>query len=217
MKAHAWEVTPTEARAIQEKLAGRVRLEDDFGTIHAVAGIDVGFMDRGKTARAAAVLLTFPGLEVIESAVAHEPTRFPYVPGLLSFRECPVALAALEKLDQVPDLLVCDGQGIAHPRRLGVACHLGLLTGIPAVGAAKSRLIGTFETPGSKRGDRTPLLDGEERIGTVLRTRANVKPLFVSPGHRVSMETAADLVLACAPRFRLPETTRQADRLASRR
>jgi deoxyribonuclease V len=141
--------------------------------------------------------------------------RFPYVPGYLSFREIPVVLAALARLRQQPDLILCDGQGIAHPRRVGIASHLGVLTGTPTIGVAKSRLIGEHEEPRAVRGVWSALRDGEELIGAVLRTRVGTKPLYVSIGHRVSLETAIEFVLACTTRYRLPETTRAAHRLAS--
>lgn len=214
---HPWDVSTREARAIQEGLAGHVVVADDFSAPRTVAGVDVGFQDGGKTTRAAVVLLRFPSLDPVASALVRRPTSFPYVPGLLSFRECPAVLEALDKLQALPDMLLCDGQGIAHPRRLGIASHLGVLTGIPSIGVAKSRLTGTYREPGPNKGDRTPLMDGQEQIGLVLRTRTNVKPLFVSPGHRVGIDAAAELVLACTTRYRLPETTRRADRLASDR
>ncbi len=154
-------------------------------------------------------------LEIVEEATAVGPARFPYVPGLLSFREIPLVLDALEGLAARPDLILCDGQGYAHPRRFGLACHLGVLLDLPTIGVAKSRFIGTHEEPGIERGEWTPLLDGAERIGAVLRTRRAVSPLYISCGHRVSLERAIELVLACTTRYRLPETTRAAHRLAS--
>jgi deoxyribonuclease V len=178
-----------------------------------VAGVDVGF--RNGLTRAAIAVLSHPELELVETAVAHRPTEFPYVPGLLSFREAPAVLDALNKLGTGPDLLLCDGQGIAHPRRFGIACHLGILTGIPSIGVAKSRLIGSHDDPGDTRGDWSPLMDKGEIIGAVLRTRPRVKPLYVSIGHRVGLETAIAWVMACCTRYRLPETTRSAHRLAS--
>lgn len=216
-KKHPWKVSPREARAIQESLRNKVITRDDSGKIRTVAGVDVGFEDWGRTSRAAAALLSFPELELIEHSLIRQPTNFPYVPGLLSFREIPAVMAALEKLDQTPDLIICDGHGIAHPRRFGLACHLGVLTNLPTIGAAKSRFIGEFEEPGFEKGDQSYLLDDDEVIGAVLRTRAHVKPLFVSPGHRVSLPTAVNLVLKCCPKYRLPETTRWADHLASTR
>ena len=161
------------------------------------------------------MLLDFPSLELRGHAVVEGEIRFPYVPGLLSFRECPLAMASLRKLPERPDLLLCDGQGLAHPRRFGIACHLGVLLDIPAIGAAKSRLTGTHDEPDAERGSQTPLFDGEEVIGSVLRTRTNVRPIYVSTGHRIGLATAAAITLQCSPRFRIPEPTRQAHKLAS--
>jgi deoxyribonuclease V len=214
---HSWDLKPAAARSLQDELARQVVLEDRHGEVRAVAGVDAGFEDSGRVTRAAVVVLSWPGLEVMGQALARRPTTFPYVPGLLSFRELPAVLAAFEQLETHPDLVLCDGQGIAHPRRFGIACHLGVLLDIPTVGVGKSRLTGSFEEPGPRKGDRSPLLDDDETIGVVLRTRDRVRPLFVSPGHRVSLATAADWVLRCTTRYRLPEPIRAADRLASRR
>jgi len=189
--------------------------EDRLGDVRRVAGIDVGFEQDGATSRAAFAVLEFPELRLVESAVARLPTGFPYVPGLLSFREIPAVLEALGRLSERPDLLLCDGQGYAHPRRFGLACHLGVLTGLPSIGVAKSRLIGTHGALPEEKGAWVPLLDGDEAVGAVLRTRDGVAPLYVSIGHRVSLPTAIRWVLACTTRYRLPETTRQAHRLAS--
>lgn len=177
--------------------------------------MDAGFENQGHITRAAVVVLDWPGLRLVDQSLARRPTSFPYVPGLLSFRELPAVLEAFEGLKTRPDLAFCDGQGIAHPLRLGIASHLGVLLDLPTIGVGKSRLIGRYEVPGSLMGDRSPLLDGDERIGTVLRTRDGIKPLFVSPGHRVSIETATELVLQACVRFKLPEPVRLADQLAS--
>lgn len=214
---HDWDVSAAEAVAIQRRLREQIRLAPLRGEIRLIAGVDTGFIDRGVTARAVIALYRYPRLELVEHAVALEPVRFPYVPGLLSFREIPAVLKAMQGLRQRPDLLLCDGQGIAHPRRLGIATHLGLYTGIPSIGVGKSRLTGHYQEPGSEKGSQSPLLDGEERIGTVLRSRTGVRPLFVSPGHLVSHEDAVDWVLRCLTRYRLPEPIRMADRLASSR
>ena len=213
--SHPWDVTPAQARAIQLQGRGRVIAEDRLGDVRRVAGIDVGFEQDGAISRAAVAVLDFPELRLVESAVARLPTSFPYVPGLLSFREIPAVLEALGRLSERPDLLLCDGQGYAHPRRFGLACHLGVLTGLPSIGVAKSRLIGTHDALPEQKGAWVPLLDGDETIGAVLRTRTAVAPLYVSIGHRVSLPTAIRWVLACTTRYRLPETTRQAHRLAS--
>jgi deoxyribonuclease V len=212
---HPWDVSPKEAIAIQESLMDRLILRDDFGEIKTVAGVDVGFESDNTITRAAIAVLDFQTLELVESSIAKRPTSFPYVPGLLSFREIPAVLEAMLELNAVPDLLLCDGQGIAHPRRFGIAAHLGLLTDIPAIGVAKSRLIGTHPEVPSKKGSVVPLMDKNEQIGVVLRTRGNVKPLYISPGHRVSITTAHRLVMECVTRYRLPETTRRAHKLAS--
>jgi deoxyribonuclease V len=212
---HAWDVSPKEAVQIQKALMGKLKLKDDFGEIKTVAGVDVGFEKNNTITRAAIVVLDFKTLKVIETAIAHHPTTFPYVPGLLSFREVPCVLEAILKLNAQPDLLLCDGQGIAHPRHFGIAAHLGLLLGIPSIGVAKSRLTGTHPEVPSKKGSFVPLMDKDEQIGVVLRTRANVKPLYISPGHRVSMNSAHKLVMQCVTKYRLPETTRWAHRLAS--
>lgn len=212
---HSWDLTPKEAMAVQAELAAQVVREDELGTVKRVAGADAGFEDGGRTTRAAVAVLRFPGLEEEESAVVREPTRFPYVPGLLSFREAPALLEALGRISTAPDLILCDGQGIAHPRRLGIASHIGLITGIPAIGVAKTRLTGRHEAVPDVRGAWVPLMDRGEMIGAVLRTRQGVKPLYVSIGHKLSLESAIRWVMACLTRYRLPETTRRAHRLAS--
>ena len=212
---HDWDVTPKEAAAIQERLRQAVIAEDDFGPVKSVAGIDIGFTENNTVTRAAVVVLSFPNLQPVDQAIIHRPTEFPYVPGLLSFREAPAALEALDQLSVQPDLLLCDGQGRAHPRRFGLACHIGLLADIPAIGVAKSRLVGEHERVGEERGSQTPLIHDGEQIGVVLRTRTAVRPLYISGGHRVALETAVEFVLRCAPKYRLPETTRLAHKLAS--
>lgn len=217
MKSHAWNLSPSEAIALQRQLAAQVITEDRLGQVNRVAGIDVGFEEQGKITRAAVVVLRFDDLSPVEQVVARQPTRLPYIPGLLSFRECPTMLAALEKLTVLPDLLLCDGQGIAHPRRFGIACHLGVLADLPSIGVGKSRLVGKYKPVPDTRGSWVPLVDKNETVGAVLRTRAGVRPVFISPGHRISLPTAIDYVMACTTRYRLPETTRFADKLASRK
>lgn len=214
---HSWQVAPQEAITIQEGLRHQVVREDRFGPIHTVAGVDVGFEADGAIARAAVVVLRFPELEPLDTCVVRQPTAFPYIPGLLSFREAPVVLEALERLHSLPDLLICDGQGLAHPRRFGIACHLGLWSDIPSIGAAKSRLIGQHEPVGEARGDWQPLWDGGEIIGAALRTRPGARPLYISIGHRISLESAIRFILSCTHGYRLPEPTRQAHHLASLR
>ena len=210
-----WPTDVASARSVQTDGAARVVRSDDLGPVRHIAGVDVGFEDKGKITRAAIVLLSFPGLQPCAQALSRSATRFPYIPAYLSFREVPAILAALQQLAIPPDLLLCDGQGLAHPRRFGLACHLGVLTGLPSIGVAKSRLIGSHAKVPDTKGSWVPLYDGDEIIGAVLRTRDCVSPVYVSIGHRVSLLTAIDYVLRCTTRFRLPETTRQAHRLAS--
>lgn len=207
--------SPAAAVTLQNQLRRQVITEDVLGAIHRVAGLDVGFLEQGTVTRAAVAVLGYPDLTLLETARALRPTRFPYIPGLLSFRELPALVDALNALSRRPDLLLCDGQGIAHPRRLGIASHLGVVTDIPAIGVAKTRLCGTHGPVPEARGAWTPLRDGQDLIGAVLRTRVGAKPLFISPGHRISLNTAIHYVMACCTRYRLPETTRQAHRLAS--
>ncbi|RTR02878.1 deoxyribonuclease V [Halomonas nitroreducens] len=223
---HDWELAPAEAIALQRRLAGRVERVDRLDPVRHVAGVDIGFEQGGEITRAAVVVLAWPpaaegDFVVVEQAVHREPTRMPYIPGLLSFREVPAALAAFDTLTIRPELVMVDGQGIAHPRRLGVASHLGLWLDRPTIGVAKSRLVGRHGEPGTERGDWAPLHDdgpgGEEVIGAVLRSRQGVKPVFVSPGHRLCLETSVGWVVACLGKTKLPEPTRLADRLASRR
>ncbi|MEM7330837.1 MAG: deoxyribonuclease V [Chloroflexota bacterium] len=200
---------------VQDTLRYQISRYDQFDTVKTVAGVDVGFEDDGKITRAAVVVLDFPSLMVRETAVSHLPTSMPYIPGLLSFREIPAVLDALSSLKITPDLLLCDGQGIAHPRRLGLAAHLGLLADIPSIGVAKTRFIGKHGDLEEEKGAIQPLMDKGEQIGVVLRSRTGVKPLYISVGHRISLDTAVDYVLRCTPKYRLPETTRQAHKLAS--
>jgi deoxyribonuclease V len=213
-----WDGSVAAARILQVALAERVRLVDDFPPPLVLGGVDVGFEEGGRITRAAAVLLDAETLLPTAQSIARVPTSMPYVPGLLSFRELPALLRALEQLPRLPDLLFCDGHGIAHPRRLGIAAHLGVVTDLPTIGVAKKILTGSHGELGPLRGDRTELLDkAGEIIGYVLRSKQGVRPLIVSPGHRVSMTSAVELVMACTTRYRLPEPTRLADRLASRR
>ncbi len=212
---HAWDLTPGDAIALQQKLRHRVVTEDRFGRIRHVAGVDVGFEHNGAVTRAAIAVLAFPALLPVDQASARLPTRFPYVPGLLSFREIPAILAALKKLRIKPDLLLVDGQGIAHPRRFGIASHLGLYAGIPSIGVAKTRLTGEHGKVPQARGGWAPLVHAGVTIGAVLRSRAGVKPIYVSCGHRVSLASAISFTMACVTRYRLPETTRCAHGLAS--
>lgn len=214
-----WDGSVTQARALQATLAAQVLVKDGFASpLRTVAGLDVGFEDEGAVTRAAAVLLDADTLQVLDTQVARIPTNMPYVPGLLSFRELPALLLAFDRLGARPDLVFLDGQGIAHPRRLGIACHFGVATGLPSIGVAKKILTGTAGTQlHDMRGAFVPLRDGREQIGWLLRSKLRCNPLVVSPGHRVAMGSAAELVMRFVTTYRLPEPTRLADRLASRR
>ena len=214
---NSWPTDTAGAISIQNHLRSQVVTTNQFESITTVAGVDAGFEQEGTITRAAVVVLQLPELTLLEQAIAYRPTTFPYVPSLLSFREMPTVLDAMSQLTLEPDLILCDGAGIAHPRRLGIASHLGVLIDKPTIGVAKSRLLGTYGELADDKGAWAPLMDKGERIGAVLRSRAGIKPLFVSAGHRISLETAIDYVLQCTPKYRLPETTRLADRLASNR
>lgn len=207
---HSWDLTTAEARDLQVRLAARLQTKSKLPPLDTVAGADVSYDLRGKWLYAAVVVLRAGTWEVIERSGIVAEARFPYVPGLLSFREAPPVIEAYKKLSVRPDVLICDGQGIAHPRRLGLASHLGLWLGIPTIGCAKSRLCGEYPEPGPDRGDWSPLTDHGEVIGAVLRTRTNVKPLFVSPGHLCDLDSAIATVLAAATKYRQPITTRLA-------
>lgn len=209
---HPWDLDPSAAIALQQELAAKVVRKTAFGAVTTVAGVDASYRD--GIARAAVVVFSFPRLDIVEYVTAERPVESPYVPGLLSFREAPVILDALEKLSLAPDLLIFDGHGIAHPHRLGIASHVGLLVDKPSIGCAKRRLVGQYDEPARERGSYTYLQDGEETIGAVVRTRTGVKPVFVSTGHRISLDAAIDVVLVCGRGYRLPEPTRWADRIA---
>ncbi|MEA5571881.1 deoxyribonuclease V [Calothrix sp. UHCC 0171] len=215
---HEWSPSIEDAIAIQEQLNQEVITEDKLKhEIEYVAGVDMGFAEAGKVSRAAVAVLSYSDLKLQETSIAYRPTTFPYIPGFLSFREIPPVLDALEKLTITPDIILCDGQGIAHPKRFGIACHLGVLLDIPTIGVAKSRLVGKHEPLSEAKGSWQPLIYRGETVGAVLRTRSGVKPVYVSPGHRISLQTAIACVLHCTPKYRLPETTRIADKLASAR
>ncbi len=205
-----------EARRLQEQLRSRVVTSDALGPVRTVAGVDVSYDRHSPVLFAAVVVLDAETGELLETASAQGRARFPYVPGYLSFRELPPLLEAFERLTLRPDLVICDGQGRAHPRRFGIACHLGVLLDVPSIGCAKSRLLGHGQEPGQRRGCHARLFDGAEVIGEVVRTRTGVAPVFVSVGHRVSLETARRWVLRFAVRTRLPETTRLAHREVNR-
>lgn len=212
---HRWDVSPDEAIAIQRRLSAAIALAErvepiTLDQIHTVAGVDASYREIG---RAAIAVFSFPDLTLIEQVTATREVTFPYIPGLLSFREGPVVLAAFERLRIQPDLLLFDGQGYAHPRRLGLARHLGAYLGRPSIGCAKSRLIGAYEEPEPEPGAWSPLMAGGEEIGRVVRTKARTRPLFVSVGYRITLPLAVETVLRCTHGYRLPEPTRIADRL----
>lgn len=218
--AHAlqWHGDTAAARALQQQLAERVQLTPDLTTPRLIAGVDVGFEDGGQTTRAVAVLMDFATLTPITHVLVRQPTIMPYIPGLLSFRELPALVAALQQLPERPDVIMADGQGIAHPRRLGIAAHLGVVLDCPAFGVAKTILTGQHSELANEKGAHVPLLSREgDTLGAVLRSRTGVKPLIISPGHRVTADQALAWTQACLTRYRLPEPTRWADRIASMR
>lgn len=212
---HAWQLTPQAAVLVQRQLASRVIHVPPQKPLRFVAGLDAAFTVDGTQCIAGVVLWDREDQTVIEQYTAFRKLTFPYVPGLLSFREAPALLAALRKLQKTPDALMCDGQGIAYPRRFGIASHLGIICGLPAIGCAKSRLTGEHKQPGLARGSRASLMDKGEQIGEVLRTRTGVRPLYIGIGHRIDLTTAQEVVLDCSLRYRLPEPTRLADRLVA--
>ncbi len=212
---HRWSVSPKQAVAIQNNLAHKVRQVVPTRDIRFIVGTDLAFSPDATQCIAAAVCWDSHNQTVVEQQIAVRKLTFPYVPGLLSFRECPTILAALRKLKHQPDAIMCDGHGLAHPRRFGIACHVGIITELPTIGCGKSRLTGTHDQPGQEKGSTTPLLDKGETIGRLLRTRTRVKPVFVSVGHLIDLNTAVELTLKCATQYRLPEPTRLADRLVA--
>ncbi len=213
-RRHAWALTPPQAIALQRQLAAELVTDRpiDLAAVRLVAGVDVSV--KAGLSRAAVVVLTFPGLEVVETVTAALPTPFPYIPGLLSFREGPALEVAFERLQRTPDVFIFDGMGTAHPRRIGIASHLGLWLNRPTVGCGKTWLFGQHAPPGPARGAWSPLVDAGQVIGAALRTRTGVKPVYVSPGHLADLPTAIELTLRCAPRYRLPEPIRRAHQAA---
>jgi deoxyribonuclease V len=210
-----WPTTVAEAVALQERLRHRVSAVDSRpGPVRTVAGVDVAYDRASSRIAAAVVVLDYTTLEVVQTSTALSTATFPYEPGLFAFRELPAVVEALRGLSVDPDLLVCDGHGLAHPRRFGLACHLGVLTGIPTFGVAKTVFIGEFAPPATRRGSWSPLIVDTDVVGAALRTRSGVKPVFVSVGHRISLDTAREHTLTLCTQYRLPETTRQADRLS---
>ena len=214
---HTWNVDYRKARSLQERLTSLLVLHDRLpGKIRTIAGTDISYTKRSGLLFAAAVVLDYPSMTVIEEASAVEEVHFPYIPGLLSFREGPPLIAAFEKLKRRPDVVMLDGQGIAHPRGLGLASHMGLFLDIPTIGCAKTRLVGLFDEPPLEAGSMSELLYEGMVVGVALRTKRNVKPVFVSQGHKVGLATAVSLVLSSARGYRIPEPTRQAHMAVNR-
>ena len=213
---HRWDISPKKAVKLQRALAQLVIREDHVRKVKKIAGVDVSCMPDDDTLYAGAVVIDMEKWCIVEAAYDIQKTSFPYIPGLLSFREAPAILGALRKLKATPDVVIVDGQGLAHPRRFGLASHLGVVLDRPTIGCGKSRLVGTYEEPGKKSGAMSNLMDGNEIIGKVLRTRDGVKCVYVSVGHQVTLSAAERLVLACCTRYRLPEPTRLADQLVGR-
>lgn len=213
---HRWDLSVPEAVALQQALRSRVIRANGFrpDQLRRILGVDASYSAYQAQGRAALVLCSFPDLAVLEQAVGARRSVFPYVPGLLSFREVPLVLDAFARLREQPDLLLVDGHGYAHPRRFGIASHLGVYLDLPSIGCAKSRLVGSYDEPGPEPGDRAPLTHRGETIGIVLRAKRRTNPLFISVGHKIDLETAVDVVLRCLRGYRLPEPTRLADRLA---
>jgi len=215
---HDWDISPTEAVALQRELAGRLRLDQSLpeGTVQTIAGVDLSPPDaESGRVRGAAVVVAWPSLEVVEVSTAEGVAEFPYVPGLLSFREAPILLEALAKLRSTPDVILVDGQGTAHPRRFGIACHLGLAIDVPTIGCAKSRLVGSHVEPDEAKGAWASLMHHGETIGAAVRTRTGVRPIYVSPGNNIDLESSVRWALACSPRYRVPVPTRLAHRAAA--
>lgn len=212
---HPWDLMPKEAVGVQRELRGQVILEDDGGEVRLVAGADIALEERERLGFGGVVVYRLPDLAEVERRTAVVPLTFPYVPGLLAFREAPVLLEAFARLESAPDLVIFDAHGYAHPRRMGLACHLGLVLDVASIGCAKSVLVGEFEEPAPEKGAWTPLVHQRETVGAALRTRDRVKPVFVSQGHRISLPRAVALTLACTDGTRIPKPTREADKLAA--
>jgi deoxyribonuclease V len=210
-------ISPAEAIELQKRLSRQVARRWDGREVRTIVASDVHFPSK-DISRASLVAVSFPDLEILETVTADSPTTFPYIPGLLSFREIPPVLVAWRRLKSVPDLILCDSHGTAHPRGLGMASHLGIELGIPSIGCAKSHLYGSFDEPGPARGERSPVRAKSGKvIGTVLRTRTGVRPVYVSPGHMIDLRTSVRFVLACSPRYRIPVPLRMAHKAAGTR
>jgi deoxyribonuclease V len=211
----SWPTTVREAEAVQDQLRSCVDLTSPGpASVRTVAGLDIAYAE--DRLAAAVVVLDLDHLDVVEEVVVLDRPSFPYVPGLFAFRELPALIEGLRRLNVTPDLLICDGHGLAHPKRFGLACHLGVLTGLPAFGVGKTRLVGAYDEPGPDRGSWSNVTDGDEVVGRALRTQTGVRPIFVSVGHLTDLETACEVTLRLTPRYRLPESTRRADRLSRR-
>jgi deoxyribonuclease V len=213
---HPWNLSETEAVELQRRLSSKVIQKDLDYPIRYVAGVDAAYEEQRNQQYAAAVIMDADSGETLETATARGPVKFPYIPGLFSFRELPAIIESLKQLKLTPDLILCDGQGIAHPRRFGLASHLGVLFNVATIGCSKTRYIGTAREPGIKRGQRTPLELNDECIGCVLRTQDHIRPVYVSVGHRITLPTACDWVLRLTPRYRLPEPTRRANQMVKK-
>lgn len=209
-RLHDWDVSPKEAVQIQRELAAKVIASPINKPVKTIAGADISYDKKSNTLFAAVLIFYYPGMELLEISTAISEADFPYVPGLLSFREIPPLIKCFEKISDPPDVILCDSQGIAHPRRFGLASHLGLVLNTPAIGCAKSRLIGGGDEPGRERGSKTSLTDKGEKIGSILRTKTGIKPLYISTGHLIDLDSAVDMVLSCFGGYRLPEPTRRA-------
>ncbi|MFQ5990458.1 MAG: deoxyribonuclease V [Candidatus Methylomirabilales bacterium] len=214
-RLHRWDVRPAEATRIQQSLRRRLDVKHYRGSIDTVAGVDVAYDKGSSVIYAAVIVMKLNDHQIVETGTAVSQTTFPYIPGLLSFREAPVVLKAIKQLRHRPDCLLCDGQGIAHPRRFGLACHLGVLSDLPSIGCAKSLLVGEYREPAQRRGSSRILYDKGEQVGVILRTRNGVEPIYVSPGYRMSMTRAREIVLRAARGYRVPEPTRQAHLLVN--
>jgi deoxyribonuclease V len=212
---HRWDLTPGEAVEVQQRMRYMVRMRPLARPVGAIAGADISYNKFSKTVYACIVVLSLPDLRIVETAGVRSVAKFPYVPGLLSFREAPSLLEAWEKLKTKPDVLMFDGQGIAHPRRFGIACHVGVLLDWPTIGCAKSILVGRYGELGLEAGSRSPLVDKGEQVGVALRTKSKVAPVYISPGHLTDLDSAVDLVLRSTTKYRLPEPTRQAHLLVN--
>ncbi len=214
--SHSWDLSPQEAIKLQEELKEKIILKKGFSKIKRIAGADISFSKKSNRAYAAVIVFSFPELEILEEEYTIGNLSFPYIPGLLTFREGPLLIETFKKIKIEPDVIIFDGQGIAHPKRLGLATHMGILLDKPTIGCAKSKLIGTYQEPEREKGSYSLLKDDGEIIGAVLRTKEDVSPVFVSPGHKIDLKSSIEIVLECLRGYRLPEPTRQAHLLVNK-